>query len=120
MKRQEQETVTETPSTASVNSNASLLKPIRQLIVFILGISVLLVGIAMLVLPGPGLVVIPAGLAILATEFIWARRWLNYLKKRAQDVAEWTMTTATVESTRSPQATDQDGPADSAPPAAQP
>jgi len=35
-----------------------------------------LLGLAMIVLPGPAIVVIPAGLAILATEFIWAKRWL--------------------------------------------
>ena len=38
------------------------------------GGAVLLVGMALLVLPGPAFVVIPAGLAILATEFEWARR----------------------------------------------
>jgi tellurite resistance protein TerC len=52
--------------------------------------SVLVVGIAMIVLPGPAMVVIPAGLAILATEFVWAQRWLKYLKRRAHDVVDWT------------------------------
>ena len=66
-----------------------MLKPIRQLVIFVLGMSVLVVGIAMIVLPGPATVVIPAGLAILATEFVWAQRWLAYLKRRAQDVADW-------------------------------
>lgn len=41
-----------------------------------------LLGLALLVLPGPALVVIPLGLAILATEFFWARRWL----KRAREL----------------------------------
>ena len=68
----------------------SILKPIRQIIVFVLGMSVLVIGIAMIILPGPATVVIPAGLAILATEFAWAARWLSYLKRRAQEVAEWT------------------------------
>jgi hypothetical protein len=67
-----------------------LMKPVRQLVVFVLGMSVLVVGIAMIVLPGPAMVVIPAGLAILATEFVWAQRWLKYLKNRARDVANWT------------------------------
>jgi tellurite resistance protein TerC len=78
--------------TASIQgtSSPSLLKRVRQLIIFILGISVLIVGVAMIVLPGPAMVVIPAGLAILATEFVWAARWLRYLKHRAQNVVEWT------------------------------
>lgn len=38
-------------------------------------------GVAMIVLPGPALLVIPAGLAILATEFPWAKRALGRLKR---------------------------------------
>jgi putative membrane protein len=53
---------------------------LRRLAIAVVGGTVLLVGIAMVVLPGPALLVIPLGLGILATEFIWARRWL----KRAQ------------------------------------
>ena len=49
----------------------------HKLVVAVLGGSVVLVGIAMLVLPGPAVLVIPLGLAILATEFLWARRWLK-------------------------------------------
>lgn len=77
------------PSQASGNA---MLKPIRQIVIFVLGMSVLAVGIAMIVLPGPATVLIPAGLAILATEFVWAARWLKYLKNRAQDVVDWTTT----------------------------
>jgi uncharacterized protein (TIGR02611 family) len=55
---------------------------VRRLIIFLLGMSVLLVGVVMLVAPGPGLIVIPLGLGILATEFVWARSILNRLKKR--------------------------------------
>ena len=49
----------------------------RKLVVAVVGGSVVLVGVAMVVLPGPAVVVIPLGLAILATEFLWARRWLK-------------------------------------------
>ena len=49
----------------------------QKLVVAVVGGSVVLVGIAMLVLPGPAILVIPLGLAILATEFLWARRWLK-------------------------------------------
>ena len=53
------------------------LRHARKLVVAVVGGSVLLVGIAMLVLPGPAILVMPLGLAILATEFLWARRWLK-------------------------------------------
>ncbi len=46
----------------------------RRLIIGILGGSTVLIGIAMMVAPGPAFIVIPIGLAILATEFVWARR----------------------------------------------
>ena len=50
---------------------------LRRVIVAVIGFTVLLIGVAMIVLPGPALVVIPLGLAILATEFVWARRVLK-------------------------------------------
>ena len=53
------------------------LRHARKLVVAVVGGSVVLAGIAMLVLPGPAILVIPLGLAILATEFLWARRWLK-------------------------------------------
>jgi uncharacterized protein (TIGR02611 family) len=56
----------------------------RRIIVAIVGFTVLLLGIVMLVLPGPALLVIPAGLAILALEFSWARVWLDRLKAAAK------------------------------------
>ena len=52
------------------------------MIVVVIGFTVLVVGIAMIVLPGPAVVVIPVGLAILATEFIWARKLLDKVKER--------------------------------------
>jgi tellurite resistance protein TerC len=54
----------------------------RRLIVIVAGFTVLIVGVAMIVLPGPAVVVIPLGLAILATEFIWARTLLTKVKER--------------------------------------
>ncbi|MEO5720727.1 MAG: PGPGW domain-containing protein, partial [Chthoniobacterales bacterium] len=47
---------------------------IRKLVYSVLGLTVLLIGIAMIVLPGPAVIVIPIGLAILASEYAWARR----------------------------------------------
>jgi tellurite resistance protein TerC len=54
----------------------------RRIVIGVIGGTVVLVGVVMLVTPGPALVVIPVGLAILALEFAWARHWLNELKKR--------------------------------------
>jgi hypothetical protein len=45
------------------------IKVVKRMIVSVVGVTVLLIGIALLVLPGPALVVIPVGLAILATEY---------------------------------------------------
>ena len=50
---------------------------LRRAVVAVIGFTVLCVGIAMMVLPGPAVVVIPLGLAILATEFVWAQRLLE-------------------------------------------
>ena len=47
---------------------------VRKLIVAVIGSTLILFGLALIVLPGPAVVVIPLGLAILATEFAWARR----------------------------------------------
>jgi uncharacterized protein (TIGR02611 family) len=49
----------------------------KKIVVAVLGGTVLLLGLALLVLPGPGLVIIAAGLAILATEFLWAKHALR-------------------------------------------
>jgi uncharacterized protein (TIGR02611 family) len=52
----------------------------RRVVIAIIGGTVLLLGIAMLLLPGPGLLVIPAGLGILAIEFVWARKWMRLVR----------------------------------------
>jgi tellurite resistance protein TerC len=54
---------------------------VRRMIVGVIGGTILLIGVAMIVLPGPAVVVIPIGLAVLATEFVWARRWLRKARK---------------------------------------
>ena len=45
-----------------------------------MGLTVLALGVALVVLPGPAILVIPLGLGILAAEFAWARRWLEQLR----------------------------------------
>ena len=54
----------------------------RRIAVSVVGFTVLAIGIAMIVLPGPAFIVIPAGLGILGLEFAWARRTLIQLKER--------------------------------------
>lgn len=51
--------------------------PLRKPIVGVIGGTVVLIGVAMMVLPGPAFIVIPVGLGILATEFAWARRTIR-------------------------------------------
>jgi tellurite resistance protein TerC len=62
-------------------------KQAKRIVTILLGTSTILVGIALLVLPGPGTVVLFAGLAILGTEFAWARRWLKKIKEKSIEVA---------------------------------
>jgi tellurite resistance protein TerC len=49
-------------------------RPVRKMIIGLIGGTILLIGLAMVVLPGPAFIVVPIGLAILATEFTWAQR----------------------------------------------
>lgn len=58
------------------------LRTARKAAVLVLGGTVLGIGVALIVLPGPAFLVIPAGLGILATEFVWARRLLLFGKER--------------------------------------
>ena len=58
----------------------------RKVVISVIGFSVVCLGLALLVLPGPAVVVIPAGLAILALEFAWARRWLRLIKEHSARV----------------------------------
>ena len=53
----------------------------RRIAISVVGLTVLLVGIIMIVTPGPAFVFIPVGLAILGLEFAWARAWLRRLRE---------------------------------------
>ena len=57
--------------------NAPNLRVAKRVVVAVIGGTVTLIGIALIVLPGPAFIVIPIGLSILATEFLWAKRWLQ-------------------------------------------
>jgi uncharacterized protein (TIGR02611 family) len=59
----------------------------KRIAIGIVGGSVLIVGICMIVLPGPAFVVIPVGLGILGIEFAWARSWLRKARAKAEELA---------------------------------
>lgn len=54
----------------------------KRVIRVVVGFTVLFAGIALIVLPGPAVIVIPLGLAILAGEFVWARNLLSKFNSR--------------------------------------
>lgn len=62
------------------------LKAARKLIVLVIGTTVVLFGVVLIFIPGPAIVVIPTGLAILATEFVWARRLLRRVRQHVTDL----------------------------------
>ena len=64
------------------------LKKVKRLIIGVVGVTIVLIGIALLVLPGPAFIVIPIGLGILATEFVWARRLLKKVKAQIEKAAK--------------------------------
>ena len=60
-----------------------MLRMLRRVAVMVGGGALLAVGVAMIVLPGPAVVVIPAAIGVLAIEFEWARRWLRSIRATA-------------------------------------
>lgn len=50
---------------------------IKRIIVTVVGGTIVILGFLMVFTPGPAILVIPAGLAVLGTEYAWARRWLR-------------------------------------------
>ena len=53
----------------------------KRIAIAVIGTSILAVGIVMIITPGPALVLVPVGLAILGLEFAWARSWLMRLRE---------------------------------------
>ena len=64
---------------------------LKRSAVTVLGAALLLLGAAMMVLPGPGILVIVAGLAVLATEYVWAKTLLKRARAQAEKVQEATV-----------------------------
>jgi uncharacterized protein (TIGR02611 family) len=72
------------PVQATVNE---AFRQARRVVIAVVGGTVLLVGLVMIVTPGPAVVMIPLGLAILAVEFAWARRLLKRVRDKLPDRA---------------------------------
>jgi uncharacterized protein (TIGR02611 family) len=62
------------------------LRQAKRVVRVVVGFTLLIVGVLLLVLPGPGWVTIFLGLALLAAEFAWAKRLLDRLKATAHHV----------------------------------
>jgi uncharacterized protein (TIGR02611 family) len=63
-------------------------RAVRRGGVFLVGMTLLIAGAAMLVLPGPGIAVILLGLVVLSAEFRWAQRVLAWMRERFTDLKE--------------------------------
>jgi uncharacterized protein YqgC (DUF456 family) len=77
------------PISEPANATDSLIRQTvrhaRRLVILVVGLTVVTIGIAGIVLPMiPAIVLIPAGIAILATEFVWARRLLRRIRTDIQ------------------------------------
>jgi tellurite resistance protein TerC len=57
---------------------------VKRIVVTVIGFIVLIIGIVLIVFPGPAFIVIPIGLAILATEYEWAKKVFDKIKRRVQ------------------------------------
>ena len=77
----------ETPAEAAIRQKRTAAQHAKRVAIFVAGMAVVIAGIVMLVLPGPGLLVIIAGLSILAIEFAWAKRLRDQAKDRAAAAA---------------------------------
>jgi len=58
------------------------LKQVKKVIIAVVGITVLAIGLAMIVLPGPAFIVIPVALGILSTEFVWAKYLIKKVRSK--------------------------------------
>ncbi|MEU5194611.1 TIGR02611 family protein [Streptomyces scabiei] len=59
-----------------------------QVAVFVVGLAVVVAGVIMLPLPGPGWLVIFGGMAIWATEFVWAQLVLRWTKRKVSEATQ--------------------------------
>lgn len=66
---------------------------LRKTWILVAGWALVLLGVAALILPGPGLLLLFAGVALLAREYTWAERWVAPVRTRAIDTAEQSVRT---------------------------
>ncbi|HVE93048.1 MAG TPA: PGPGW domain-containing protein [Actinomycetota bacterium] len=59
----------------------------KRVAVTLVGLALVAAGVVLLVIPGPGMLVVGAGLAVLATEYTWARRALKEARRRARSAS---------------------------------
>jgi uncharacterized protein (TIGR02611 family) len=60
-----------------------------RIAVGVLGGAVVVLGFVLIPLPGPGWLIVFAGLAVLATEFVWAERLLRFARRRVHGWTDW-------------------------------
>ncbi|GAA3821674.1 hypothetical protein GCM10022226_47450 [Sphaerisporangium flaviroseum] len=60
-----------------------------KVIIGVVGAALVIGGLLLVPLPGPGWLIVFAGLAVLATEFAWAHRLLEYGKKTLSAWTDW-------------------------------
>ena len=65
-------------------SSNVIVRQAYRMIILVVGLTIVAAGVAMFVLPGPGIIVLLAGLALLATEFVWARLLLQRARRYAE------------------------------------
>jgi uncharacterized protein (TIGR02611 family) len=65
-----------------------LARGVRRGVVFVVGVVLILAGVVMLFVPGPGIAAMLLGLAVLATEFRWARRLLAWARAKALELRD--------------------------------
>lgn len=66
---------------------------VRRVVVTVVGVALIVVGVLLLVLPGPGLLLVLAGLVVMANEYPWARRWTEPVRRQAVAAARASVAT---------------------------
>lgn len=57
--------------------------------IFLVGLAIVVAGVVMLVLPGPGWLVIFGGMAVWGTEFVWAQHVLSWTRRKVREGTQW-------------------------------
>jgi len=60
-----------------------------RILVALVGFAIVITGLALIPLPGPGWLIVFGGLAVLSTEFVWAERLLNFARGKVRGWTEW-------------------------------